>query len=277
MSPRRQIAETGLRAARIAVLIVVAGTAVPAATDAPAQMTAEETATATNLGESVQVMGNLRALPGGCPAAGQGLVELAELLKSVDIPAPESVVLDGWGNPVLAWCSGADWAVLSRGADGLPGGTYDKLPEVSQWGDDFVLFGDDRAFLPAHIQALMQAGRQKRTMADMRSIAITLEAYLIDHDALPDDPTGGFVPVETLQDAVQPIYIRYLPLADGWGNPIWVWIENGQYRIVSAGMDGVVQHDYAVTAGAGATATLDSDIVFGDGQFVQWPEGPQSP
>ena len=65
-------------------------------------------------------------------------------------------------------------------------------------------------------------------------------------------------------------------MEDGWGNPIWIWIDGESYRVVSAGRDGTIDQDWTVTPGAGASDSLDSDIVFGDGEFRQWPEGEQS-
>jgi len=240
------------------------------------QATEQELGTAGVLVEAHRVMGNLRALPGGCPAAGQGVVELAAVLQDADFPAPETVTLDGWGNPVMAWCEGQEWAVISRGSDGLLADAYQGLPEVADSRDDFVLIDDQRFHAPPHIVRLEQAGKQKRTMADMRSVATALEAYKIDNDAIPGAPTGSFVPVETIRRTVEPIYIRQLPLVDGWGNTIWFWTDGNSYRIVSAGRDGILQHDWATTEGAGATASFDGDIVFGDGQFQQWPEGDPS-
>jgi len=67
--------------------------------------------------------------------------------------------------------------------------------------------------------------------------------------------------------------LRQLPLVDGWGHSIWIWTDGISYRIVSAGRNGILQHDWVTTEGAGATASFDSDIVLGDGRFQQWPEG----
>jgi general secretion pathway protein G len=256
-----------------ATLVVGAG----AAPRAQAPMTEQEMKTGMALGEAHQAMGNLRALPGGCPAAGQGVVELAGVFGAAGLPQPDlGVTRDGWGRPMMAWCDGPDWAVISTGADGLLASGYETLPEVSDSGDDFVLIDPQRFHAPAHVLTAAEMGRQKRTMADMRSVAIVFESYRVDNDALPGTPTAGFVPVETIRDAVQPIYIRELPVEDAWGNPIWIWTDGSSYRIVSAGRDGTIGQDWATVPGGGATGSLDSDIVFGDGEFRQWPEGPQS-
>src|SRR5262249_3850240 len=56
-------------------------------------------------------------------------------------------------------------------------------------------------------------GKQKRTMADMRSIATAIESYKVDHDVYPSVRT-----IEALQPLVQPAYIQPLPTVDGWGH-----------------------------------------------------------
>lgn len=243
---------------------------------AQSEATEQEMTTAATLMEAHAAMGNLRALPGGCPAAGKGVVELATVFRDAGLPAPASVTQDGWGRGIMAWCQGTEWAVISKGADGLLADGYALLPVASHTGDDFMFIDNQRFSAPPHILQLMEGGKQKRTMADARSIATVFEAYRIDNNALPGEPTGEFVPVETIRNAVQPIYIRELPVEDAWGNPFWIWHDGNSYRIVSAGRDGIVDEDYSTTEGAGATTTFNSDIVMGDGIFIQWPEGEQS-
>lgn len=118
-------------------------------------------------------------------------------------------------------------------------------------------------------------GKQKRTMADMRSVAIAIEEYSLDNDVYPG-PTEGWVPVVDLSDALTPDYIRQLPSVDGWGHPLRVWSDGEQYRIVSAGKGGELDRDWSGDIGAGGTtSSFTADIVFADGSFVVWPEGKQ--
>jgi hypothetical protein len=71
------------------------------------------------------------------------------------------------------------------------------------------------------------------------------------------------------------LYIRSLPLADAWGNPFLYWSDGEHCRIVSNGSDGTADRPYEDVVPGTATQTFASDIVFGDGQFLQWPEGEQ--
>ena len=260
----------------IRAALIVAGLFAAGVVPAEQTLTQEEMKTAVTLHEAHEAMSGLRALPGGCPVAGRGVVELTSIFEAAEQSIPQGSTVDGWGRPILAWCDGRLWATISTGADGLPAGSYETLPEVSDTGDDFVLIDDQRFHAPEHVLRMAQMGKQKRTMADIRSVALVFESYRVDNDALPGAPTDGFLPVETIREIVQPVYIRELPLLDGWGNPIWIWTDGESYRIVSAGRDGIVEQDWSVTPGGEATGALDSDIVFGDGVFRQWPEGTQS-
>jgi len=96
----------------------------------------------------------------------------------------------------------------------------------------------------------MQRSKQKRTMADMRSVATAWEARATDTNrynaagalSLPTADVG----FSELSAALSPTYIKTLPKADGWGN---VWILKADqgfsdstaaqvYMIRSTGKDG---------------------------------------
>jgi general secretion pathway protein G len=118
-------------------------------------------------------------------------------------------------------------------------------------------------------------GKQKRTMADIRSIGTVFEAYAIDNERYP--ATAGLAEVQSIADEVEPVYIRTLPLVDGWGNSILI-ASNGQaYVIVSAGKDGELEADWnaEMEIEPHSTSSFTNDIVFGSGQFLIWPEGEQ--
>jgi len=254
------------KAAPFLSALVIASASVAAATPTP-----EDLVTARAVFLAHQAIGGLHSAAGGCPTSGRGVVDVAALFAEAKQPAPEGATVDGWGRALLAWCDGAQWAVISKGADGLLSDACAAMPPAGPCGDDFAMLDEQRVFLPPNVQQAMEAGRQKRTMADMRSVAMVFEAYRVDNNALPGGPTTGFVPVETIRGAVQPVYIRELPVQDAWGQPIWIWSDGMHYRIVSAGKDGEMDADYATTPGSGATTSVDSDIVIADGQFTQQP------
>jgi general secretion pathway protein G len=116
-------------------------------------------------------------------------------------------------------------------------------------------------------------GKQKRTMADIRSIGIVCEAYVIDNESYPG-PTEGWVPVEEIAEQVEPLYIRTLPRVDGWGNPILFWSDaTSTCRIASYGKGGEPDRDWSGEIEPHATMEFTADIVFGNGEFLVWPDG----
>ncbi len=126
----------------------------------------------------------------------------------------------------------------------------------------------------------IERARQRRSMADMRSLATALEAYASDFDRYPPAaftlPTGLALPTSTLENArpyLQPTYLRTVPVNDGWNS--WflygTTAERSDYAIRSAGREGSPD-----TAPAyGPTTDFRDDIILVNGQFVQWPEGVQ--
>jgi general secretion pathway protein G len=127
----------------------------------------------------------------------------------------------------------------------------------------------------------IQRGKQKRSMADIKSVSTALEAYATDYNFYPAAagyslPSGLSLPTATLGTAaavLSPTYIRVTPLADGWNS----WYLYGSsalradYLVRSAGADGVPQSSPLY----GPTTDFNADIILVDGAFVQFPEGAQ--
>lgn len=115
----------------------------------------------------------------------------------------------------------------------------------------------------------MQRSRQKRTMADIRSIVVALETYATDHER------EGYPPgttVEDLRSHLQPKYIPALPAIDGWGTPLrYTPLAERGYVIVSAAADKTFEAEPEQYT-PGVTQNFDCDIVFANGEFVQYPE-----
>ncbi len=109
-------------------------------------------------------------------------------------------------------------------------------------------------------------GKQKRTMADMRSIATAIESYAVDNTAYPAASS-----VATLAPLVEPIYIKALPLTDGWRRTYSIDSTSVQYTVWSGGSDGG-----SLNYVGGPTSSIKDSIVFSGGVFVQWPEGQQT-
>ena len=111
-------------------------------------------------------------------------------------------------------------------------------------------------------------GRQKRSMADMRTIATAIGTYATDMNYYP----RGMANLGAMEVHLVPVYLRRMPAKDGWGTiyPATTDAQGEHYTIISYGKD-------KTTDGfvGGETTGFDSDIYHQDGMFVQWPEGIQ--
>ena len=112
-------------------------------------------------------------------------------------------------------------------------------------------------------------GKQKRTMADIRSMGTAVESYAVDNNFYPKVTTYAAV-----TPFIQPIYIKTAPTSDGWSK-VWEYqgdTTNGvDYTLISRGKDGIAS---AITGGQ--TPDFNCDILFANGQFFQWPQGTQT-
>ncbi len=140
--------------------------------------------------------------------------------------------------------------------------------------------------IPNLLNAIQRA-KQKRTMGDMRTSGTAAEAYAVDFNHYPAAagyslPTGLTLGATTFgapncaapcfNGQVVPTYVRVLPLADGWNSFFHYSVGTGtsqDYGIVSVGRDGVAE----TTPLWGETTNFNNDIIFIDGQFVQYPAG----
>jgi hypothetical protein len=115
-----------------------------------------------------------------------------------------------------------------------------------------------------------ERAKQKRTMADMRTIAVALGTYGLDHER-EQYPSG--TTAESLRPYLQPTYIKTLPTLDGWGQPFrYMPMENRGYAIASGAKDKVFEHESLDQYASGVTSNFDCDIVYANDEFVQYPE-----
>lgn len=105
----------------------------------------------------------------------------------------------------------------------------------------------------------VQRSKQKRTMAEIRAIAMQIEQQAQTSRHFPN----------SLPE----------PAVDGWKHNIryscWPELECTNYALVSPGKDGRFESEKAEEYGAGTTTDFDADIVFVNGEFVQLPKGVQ--
>jgi type II secretion system protein G len=127
----------------------------------------------------------------------------------------------------------------------------------------------------------MQRARQKRTMADMRTIGTAFEARATDLNEYTAAGVAFSYPaadktIATYASKLTPTYTRKLPDYDGWSKLFAVGVTTQSYVIVSAGADETFTSTAAATlAQAVTTNDFDCDIVFSVGNFAVYPEGIQ--
>ena len=109
-------------------------------------------------------------------------------------------------------------------------------------------------------------GKQKRTMADMRSVGTGVESYAVDNNLYPVVATAAAL--KTVIEAGA--YMKTMPTTDGWTHDFQVASVTSQYTIYSQGKDGS-----GSTCTAGTTNSFDAEICFINGQFQRYPQGVQ--
>ena len=115
-------------------------------------------------------------------------------------------------------------------------------------------------------------GKQKRTMADIRSVGTAVEAYAVDVNFYPRAITMTNV-ASGVEAHISPVFIRNAPDVDGWGGQMLYGSDTlgTEYTVMSYGKDNA---DSANTNQK--TTDFDCDIIYMVGGFVSWPEGIQT-
>ncbi len=135
--------------------------------------------------------------------------------------------------------------------------------------------------IPNLLNAIQRA-KQRRTMGDMRTIATAIESYSVDMNRYPVAagyawPGGLTLGTTSLGNAcknyLSPTYLRQVPLVDGWSSYFIYNVSSvgSDYALGSPGKDG----SFASAVTGGPTTDFNSDIIYVDGQFIQYPEGVQ--
>ena len=109
-------------------------------------------------------------------------------------------------------------------------------------------------------------GKQKRTMADMRSVGTAIESYAVDTSKYPIATNA-----QTLATILQAgAYIKNMPQVDGWQNTLQVTSTTVDYTVFSMGKDGTGND-----CTPGTTTNFNNEICFNNGQFTRYPSGAQ--
>ena len=141
----------------------------------------------------------------------------------------------------------------------------------------------------------IQRSKQKRTMADIRTIAVAWEARATDLNRY--NAAGAITAITlcsnsidpgALSTAVTPTYIKLLPEHDGWSNALRFYADQpwndpkaaANYIVWSAAKNGnsagTAGWDATASSPGGATTNFNDDILFSNGTFIQYPEGVQT-
>jgi general secretion pathway protein G len=118
-------------------------------------------------------------------------------------------------------------------------------------------------------------GRQKRSMADIRTVGTAVEAYAVDMAFYPTFASGDFT--ATWYGFLEPTYVKTVPRNDGWRTSFRANSESRFYTLGSAARDRVFEFSLtSATYNGRTTQSMDCDIVYSNGSFMSYPEGIQT-
>jgi len=129
----------------------------------------------------------------------------------------------------------------------------------------------------------VQRAKQRRTMLDMKNIAMAWEARNTELSRY--NAAGGVsyegcdqkIDVSDVVNALTPTYIKIVPKFDAWGVPFSAYLDQPwgastgaqKYVLISGGKDGKIDTEQ----GEGPITNFDCDIVYGSGRFLSYPDG----
>jgi general secretion pathway protein G len=131
-----------------------------------------------------------------------------------------------------------------------------------------VVIGVIAAIAIPNLMAAIDKGKQKRTMADMRSIGSAVEAYSVDNGRYPVASDASTLALAVSSSG----FVKVMPQIDGWDHAYVVSSQTTAYTISSVGKDGTPSGCVIGTL----TTQFTQDICFSHGQFIQYPVGAQN-
>ncbi len=129
-----------------------------------------------------------------------------------------------------------------------------------------AIIGIIAAIAIPNLMNALNTAKQKRSLADLRTIAVALAVYNNDHSHYPllgDTTVNELVP-----------YLGDVPKLDAWNTPFPYQCSGTgtRYTIASYGSNRVADTPYIF----GPIHRFRDDVVYIDSQLVQWPEGTQA-
>jgi general secretion pathway protein G len=118
-------------------------------------------------------------------------------------------------------------------------------------------------------------GRQKRSMADLRTVGTAVEAYAVDMAFYPNFTEGAVD--GTFRGFLEPTYVKTVPRQDGWRTVFYASSQSRFYTLASAARDKQLEGGLtSATYNGRVTTDMDCDIVYSNGSFMSYPEGVQT-
>ncbi len=105
--------------------------------------------------------------------------------------------------------------------------------------------------------------RQKRSMADLRHLAVALMEYEADNSEYPQ------VGIGSLEALLAPEYLDSATTIDAWGNPFEYDSNGSTFELRSWGSDGRRE----ASPGGDKQHGFKFDLIIRDGSFWQFPHG----
>jgi general secretion pathway protein G len=111
---------------------------------------------------------------------------------------------------------------------------------------------------------MVQNGKQKRSLMDLRTIAQTIAVYQSDM---------GFYPRKSFCSVEEIEFIGRVPVRDGWGQTFYYESDSigTAYTLLSYGLNSKPDLPWV----PGPIGRFRDDLVVISGSFIQWPDGIQ--
>lgn len=101
----------------------------------------------------------------------------------------------------------------------------------------------------------------RRTRADLRALSTATDAYFTEHSGYPRAKT-----MEELRARLSPVYLKNVPMVDGWGTPFAYRSSGDHYRFVSAGPD---RRFDPTSLDLGKRPAKSDDVIYADVELIR--------
>ena len=155
-----------------------------------------------------------------------------------------------------------------------------------------AIIGILAALLIPNALSAIQKAKQKGTMKDMNSLASAITDYITDNGIAPSAEGGSITGDTDFIQALQPFYMKVIPVFDQWRNPLSVWTGSADpgytnisctalddFVIASVGRNGIQDDfNYDPTSPESSyfritgMSSFNQDLVIWNGSWVHAPK-----